>query len=189
MLVISLAYLADGLSRFVEILAQTYGVDTGTWPVIPLRHGVTSDELPLLLKSIEGLDAADPDAIERLCAELKRPLPPPPPRPACPYPGMRPFGLDAEGNPSHPFYGRDQEVEDLLQRLRRHQFLAVIGASGSGKSSLVFAGLVPALRRSGLFGEGSWLVRSCRPGKSSLQVLDAGAGNRHRFPTPRWPTR
>ena len=181
-LVISLAYLADGLSRFVEILAQTYGVDTGTWPVIPLRHGVTSDELPLLLKSIEGLDAADPDAIERLCAELKRPLPPPPPRPACPYPGMRPFGLDAEGNPSHPFYGRDQEVEDLLQRLRRHQFLAVIGASGSGKSSLVFAGLVPALRRSGLFGEGSWLVRSCRPGKSPLQALTQALGQSPQVP-------
>ena len=57
---------------------------------------------------------------------------------------------------SDRFFGRDREVEELLQSLRLHPFLAVIGPSGSGKSSLVFAGLIPALRRSGLFGAGGW---------------------------------
>ena len=67
---------------------------------------------------------------------------------------------------SDRFFGRDREVDELLQRLRLRRFLAVIGPSGSGKSSLVFAGLIPALRRSGLFGAGQWLVRTLRPARS-----------------------
>jgi energy-coupling factor transporter ATP-binding protein EcfA2 len=75
---------------------------------------------------------------------------------------MRPFTEEE----STVFFGRRQEVDDLLQCLRLHSFLAVIGRSGSGKSSLVFAGLVPALRKSTLFGVGDWLVRSMRPGET-----------------------
>jgi hypothetical protein len=80
---------------------------------------------------------------------------------------MVPFG-EAD---SDRFYGRESEVEELVQRLRVHPFLTVIGPSGSGKSSLVFAGLVPALRRSTLFGPGEWLVRSLRPGELPRRSL------------------
>src|SRR5262249_37654476 len=80
----------------------------------------------------------------------------------CPYPGMEPFGLDGP----YPFYGRGKEVQDLLELLRLHPLLVVVGASGSGKSSLVFAGLVPELQRGGLFGPGSWLVWSFHPGQA-----------------------
>lgn len=95
------------------------------------------------------------------------------PKPPCPYPGMRPFREDE----SHLFFGREKETAYMVQQLRVHRFLAVIGASGSGKTSLVCAGLVPALRQSSLFGFGAWLVRDMRPGQSPFarlaQALDA----------------
>ena len=77
---------------------------------------------------------------------------------------------------SDRFFGRDREVEELLQSLRLHPFLAVIGPSGSGKSSLVFAGLIPALRRSGLFGTGGWAIRTLRPGERPMAALADALG-------------
>jgi serine/threonine protein kinase len=64
-----------------------------------------------------------------------------------PYKGLRPFE-EADAN---DFFGRDALIERLLDRMREpielNRFLAVIGPSGSGKSSVVKAGLVPKLRR------------------------------------------
>ncbi|HFD40145.1 MAG TPA: TIR domain-containing protein, partial [Anaerolineae bacterium] len=174
LLVLSPAYLAEGFGQFTDLLAQSYGLETAAWPVIPLiLHPV---ELPPRLAMLTALDAADPAdwpaVVERLCAELQRPAPGPAPKPACPYPGMTPF-READ---SDRFFGRDREVEELLERLRLHPFLTIIGPSGSGKSSLVFAGLIPALRRSGLFGPGEWLVRTLRPGEAPLAALTAALG-------------
>ncbi|MFJ1595109.1 hypothetical protein ACIOD0_33460 [Kitasatospora albolonga] len=61
---------------------------------------------------------------------------------SAPYPGLGRFG------PEHRerFFGRDAVVDDLVELVGRHGFVAVVGASGSGKSSLLRAGLVPALR-------------------------------------------
>ena len=64
---------------------------------------------------------------------------------ACPYRGLQPFGVEDEDE----FFGRDADIEAALARLGPSRFLAVSGASGSGKSSLVRAGVVPALRRRG----------------------------------------
>ena len=61
----------------------------------------------------------------------------------CPYKGLLPF----EPEDSELFFGREQLVENLIGRLRESPFLAVVGPSGSGKSSLVRAGVVPALGR------------------------------------------
>ncbi|MCB1943904.1 MAG: hypothetical protein KDI53_17960, partial [Candidatus Accumulibacter sp.] len=59
-----------------------------------------------------------------------------------PYVGLRPFSE----NESLLFFGREPQVRDLLRKLEsRQRFTAVLGASGSGKSSLVRAGLIPAL--------------------------------------------
>ena len=69
-----------------------------------------------------------------------------------PAPGEPPFqGLHYfEEADADRFFGREALVENLVNRLREDRFLAVVvGASGSGKSSIVRAGLVPALRRSG----------------------------------------
>lgn len=174
LLVLTPAAVTETFSQFVAILVQSYGLESGTWPVIPLL--LKPVELPPRLALLTPLDVTEPEmwpaAVDRLCANVQKSPPARSARPPCPYPGMRAFGEQEAG----AFHGRDAEVEDLLQRLRRHPFAAVIGASGSGKSSLVFAGLIPALRRSGLFGEGEWLVRSLRPGDHPLTALHLALG-------------
>src|SRR5579859_2056045 len=92
--------------------------------------------------------------------------------PRCPYPGMRPFtAADAPD-----FYGRAAEVQELLGRLRHERLLLVIGPSGSGKSSLVTAGLLPALARHGSWPPGTWRVRTLRPGAHPRDALVAALG-------------
>lgn len=59
----------------------------------------------------------------------------------CPYPGIVPFSPEQGSQ----FFGRRSEIDWLLENIRRHRLLLVIGASGSGKTSLVLAGLVPTL--------------------------------------------
>ena len=95
-----------------------------------------------------------------------------PPRAAeCPYRGLMAFGSD-DGD---LFFGREDVVADILDRALATGFLAVVGASGSGKSSLVQAGLVPAYRRA---RNGPVLVttpaelRRSLPGSPSLLVVD-----------------
>ncbi|TMQ10621.1 MAG: hypothetical protein E6J91_25910 [Deltaproteobacteria bacterium] len=89
---------------------------------------------------------------------------------------MRPFAADDAGS----FHGRDAEIVELIGRLRAGQReIFVIGPSGSGKSSLVAAGLLPRLAR-GLSGLGPFVVRELRPGDQPFsrlcQVLDVLPG-------------
>jgi tetratricopeptide (TPR) repeat protein len=174
LLVLSPAYFATDTASFVDLLAQSYGLETSTWPVIPLR--LQPVKLPTRLAMLTALDATNPDereqVLEKLSTLFQRPIPAAPARPPCPYPGMRAFTLDD----GFPFFGRDRECEELLQHLRQSPFLTVIGGSGSGKSSLVFAGLVPRLRKTNLFGPGKWLVRSMRPGEQPLAELARALG-------------
>jgi len=58
-----------------------------------------------------------------------------------PFPGLRPFRTDED----YLFFGREGQSEEILRRLRLNRFVAVVGTSGSGKSSLVRAGLLPYL--------------------------------------------
>lgn len=82
-------------------------------------------------------------------------------RVANPFPGLRPF----ESTETHLFFGRDGQSEELLRRLKRTRFLAVVGTSGSGKSSLVRAGLLPALQGGLMASAGSdWRIAIFRPG-------------------------
>jgi WD40 repeat protein/tetratricopeptide (TPR) repeat protein len=87
---------------------------------------------------------------------------------AAPYPGLRPFRQDE----SAIFFGRDQQIGDILARLKNHQFLGVVGSSGCGKSSLVRAGMLPALI-SGEMGEvgSTWFVADMKPGDSPVTNL------------------
>jgi hypothetical protein len=74
---------------------------------------------------------------------------------------MRPYMADDAGG----FHGRDAEIDELIGRLRAgEREIYVIGPSGSGKSSLVAAGVLPRLAR-GLSGLGSFVVRGLRPGE------------------------
>jgi tetratricopeptide (TPR) repeat protein len=85
-----------------------------------------------------------------------------------PFPGLRPFETDE----NNLFFGRDGQSDELLERLRRSRFLAVVGTSGSGKSSLIRAGLLPALF-GGLMGDAGsgWRIAIQRPGGDPIGNL------------------
>jgi WD40 repeat protein/serine/threonine protein kinase/DNA-binding XRE family transcriptional regulator len=92
---------------------------------------------------------------------------------ANPYKGLRAFGeADAAD-----FFGRETFTQQLLTRLgEEHElarFLAIVGPSGSGKSSVVRAGLIPALRSGGLPGSEHWFVVGLLPGTHPLEELEA----------------
>lgn len=90
---------------------------------------------------------------------------------ANPFPGLRPF----ESSETHLFFGRDGQSEELLRRLKRTRFLAVVGTSGSGKSSLVRAGLLPALQGGLMASAGSdWRIAILRPGGDPIGNLARG---------------
>ena len=76
-----------------------------------------------------------------------------------PYKGLRPFG-EAD---TAEFFGREKTTASLVAAVADSRFVAVVGPSGSGKSSVVRAGLVPALRREGRVG------RDHRPRRSSVR--------------------
>ncbi len=84
-----------------------------------------------------------------------------------PYRGLSSFGeQDAD-----LFFGRRAEVTELTQILRTDPVVAVVGDSGSGKTSLLQAGLVSAIRRDGLAGSDRWKIVSLRPGYRPAQAL------------------
>ena len=85
-----------------------------------------------------------------------------------PFPGLRPFAAEED----YLFFGREQQTNELLELLREHRFIAVVGTSGSGKSSLVRAGLLPALFGGTMVSVGSrWEVGVFRPGGDPIQNL------------------
>src|SRR5215831_17592039 len=85
-----------------------------------------------------------------------------------PFPGLRPFRPED----STLFFGRDEQTGEALERMLRQRLLAVVGVSGCGKSSLVAAGMVPALEMgmAGDPGQG-WRVATMRPGDGPLREL------------------
>ncbi len=88
--------------------------------------------------------------------------------PSCPYPGLRPFRSEE----ALVFFGRDEQVDELLAKLDRSRFLAVVGTSGCGKSSLVRAGLIPALKTGLMVSGGArWAVATMRPGDQPIRNL------------------
>lgn len=88
-----------------------------------------------------------------------------------PYPGLRPF-LDFE---AALLFGRERQVREIIERLAATQFVAVLGGSGSGKSSLIHAGVTPELRSYGIPGAGDlWLPMACTPG-TNVSAADRAA--------------
>jgi hypothetical protein len=86
---------------------------------------------------------------------------------AAPYPGLRPF----EPHEAEIFFGREAHTDRLLGILQRERMLAVIGPSGSGKSSLVRAGLLPSLRLGALGSGSDWRIAILRPGDQPFRSL------------------
>ena len=90
-----------------------------------------------------------------------------------PYKGLRPF----EEIDSGDFYGRENLVGEILARFAQqtatNRLLAIVGPSGSGKSSLVKAGVLPALRQGTLSDSEKWYVTSMTPGGTPIQALES----------------
>ncbi|MCB0214045.1 MAG: WD40 repeat domain-containing protein, partial [Anaerolineae bacterium] len=90
-----------------------------------------------------------------------------------PYKGLRPFSEADATN----FFGRETLIQELLARLADatdlSRFLAVVGPSGSGKSSVVRAGLIPALRQGGLPSSEQWFISEMLPGRHPFEEMEA----------------
>lgn len=98
-----------------------------------------------------------------------------------PFPGLRPF----EADESHLFFGRETATNDLLQKLQVNRFIAVVGTSGSGKSSLVRAGMLPDLYGGFMAKAGSrWRVAVLRPGDSPIRALAQALAGAEVFGVP-----
>jgi WD40 repeat protein/serine/threonine protein kinase len=94
------------------------------------------------------------------------------PRPAtrasvCPYKGLAAFQADDADS----FFGREELVAELVNRLQQHRVLVVAGPSGSGKSSLLRAGLLPALRTIDAPWSNEWPVDLITPGSQPFEEL------------------
>jgi hypothetical protein len=126
-----------------------------TW--VDLRMGFEDTRVfQRLINAVKGIPLGPPAQTDRA-------------RDICPYRGLQTFDeADAEF-----FFGRDADIQRLLEKLKATRFLAVVGASGTGKSSLVRAGLVPALKRGRLPGSESWLTAILTPGAHPLTALAA----------------
>lgn len=84
-----------------------------------------------------------------------------------PFPGLRSFSPDE----SRFFFGRKIESELLLSKLVHNRFVAVIGASGSGKSSLIKSGLLPEINKLSLSGSPLWNIFYMTPGKDPFESM------------------
>lgn len=130
-------------------------LSTRTW--VDLRAGIdAAHALQSLINAVRGVAHGPSTTIQPDAA-------------ICPYRGLEAFDEDS----AEFFFGRESDIQRLLEQLRESRFLAVLGASGTGKSSLVRAGLVPALRTGRLPESDRWPVRVFKPGARPLVELAA----------------
>lgn len=141
-----------------------------------LRGEIISTKIQALLEYLEKQDR-----IPELLVLLKQHRPnenwdnifPAEPEAKSPYKGLQFF--DEADEPL--FFGREQLTTELVDHLHQHRFLAVVGASGSGKSSVVRAGVVPAVRSGAIVADGhssvDWLIHVITPGDEPLKAMAA----------------
>ncbi len=85
-----------------------------------------------------------------------------------PFPGLRPFGIEE----SHLFFGREGQSDEVLVKLSENRFVSILGSSGSGKSSLMYCGLIPTLYGGFMTDAGShWKIVVTRPGGGPIDNL------------------
>jgi energy-coupling factor transporter ATP-binding protein EcfA2 len=80
-----------------------------------------------------------------------------------PYPGLRPYNYEE----SKLFFGRERHIAEILHKLETRRFVSIVGNSGSGKSSIVKAGVLPALAKD----NSSWIIATFRPGENPVRNL------------------
>ena len=137
-----------GFSGSPAVISDEWGDAVVGMLAIAPRDGAASDAYAIPL---DVIGAAWPDVLGR------RTVPP------CPYRGLQTFSAtDADAG---LFVGREDEIDHLQRMVRQESLVMVVGPSGVGKSSLVEAGLIPALRADG------WAVASFRPGAAPFDAV------------------
>ncbi|MCC6832200.1 MAG: protein kinase [Thermoleophilia bacterium] len=119
-------------------------------PVIDLRAALDDPDAHRRLLALAGAERAEGGGLE-----------------GCPYLGLAAFQEDDAGR----FVGREDDTRTLLDLVGRAGVVAVVGDSGSGKSSLLRAGLVPAVRAEGLPDADDWDITVATPGALDPRVL------------------
>jgi len=132
---------------FYDAIASGYEVEPAYKLGCSQMKNYMEEQTPVLLKK---------DLLSVPPAFLTKVIPP------NPYQGLAAFG--EEDAPF--FFGRETFVNGLFEAVHKQPLVAVIGPSGSGKSSVIFAGLVPKLRE-----QGSWLIETFRPGNQPFYQL------------------
>lgn len=141
----------------------------------PEERYQTATELALALQEVLGetaVSSTHPAPIQPLATAVSTPTDPATPNrikpfampDKCPYLGLFAFGEDDATN----FFGRETFTEQLLNTIQKKPMVAIVGTSGSGKSSVVFAGLVAQLRPNR-----DWHIIHFRPGATPFQALAA----------------
>ncbi len=124
----------------------------------PRERFASVDEYLRELRRAAGADVLPGSGVVETVAEIRNP-----------YKGLRAF---VEGD-AVDFHGRSALIDDLLKRVDSSCLVTVVGPSGSGKSSLVRAGLIPALRAGGLRNSNEWLITDMFPGSHPFEELEA----------------
>lgn len=172
-----LTLLRERAGLTVRDVAKAMGIpDSTAGGYFGGRHLPQLKPPDMLPKLLEVCGVGDFDVIEDWIQALSRVRRAPGRRPAdapVPYRGLASFQPeDAEW-----FYGRRELTDALVEHLRRQQasggLLMVVGPSGSGKSSLVRAGMIPALRTGALRGSEAWPIVLFTPGVNPIGALAA----------------
>jgi hypothetical protein len=88
-----------------------------------------------------------------------------------PFPGLRPFGVDE----SYVYFGREGQSDEVLSILENNRFVNILGSSGTGKSSLMFSGVIPTLHGGFITKAGiDWEVITAKPGLNPIKNLADG---------------
>lgn len=155
-------YVTSRMGQLVQWMTHTKGAEERNWPLFPIL--LKPVNRALLLRSLNIVDLTQPEnresAVSSLIAGLRDDnidLDQAPPK--CPYPGMAPFGQEDTDR----FFGREDEINRYVTYLQNNGFLVLIGSSGCGKSSLVSAGIIPALKKNPRYAGSVWAVRHFRP--------------------------
>lgn len=147
--------LLPGLPDPFDVSSLPPFLCTRTW--VDLRKGVAdSRAFQRLINAVKGV-APGPETPVEARDDV------------CPYRGLRPFHEEH----AKFFFGRESDVQRLVEKLKSNRFLSVIGPSGSGKSSVVRAGLIATLSTSALPGSDAWPVQVFTPGARPLTSLAA----------------
>jgi transcriptional regulator with XRE-family HTH domain len=154
-------YTAEELSRFLNVTPSTLSKwvnGYNPWP---------DDALPIIFE-ILGLDQAQQDEFYALVVASRSGSDAVTVNPIAarenPYRGLFSFREEDAAD----FFGREAFIQRLVKTVQDRPLVAVIGSSGSGKSSVIFAGLVPRLRQTN-----DWVIIDFRPGSDPFQALAA----------------